>query len=91
MDVNGKRRALHLARLRRARRWLCGALAGLALAGSARAEADVPPLGSFERVRWLVGLAGPMPRLLWGSLLLIGALLLICAIYCVKAGGKHGR
>lgn len=63
----------------------------LMLAGlTARAE-DLLPLGSSERVKWFIELSGPMPKLLWVSLAIIGALLLICILYCVKAGGKNER
>lgn len=91
MKRDDRRGKLRIPSPRLALRWLCGAIIGLTFAGTACAEANVAPLGSIERVPWLVECAGPMPRLLAGSLVAIGALLLICILCCAKAGDKHGR
>ena len=57
-------------------------------AGTVHAAEAIPPLKSAKRIPWAIKCAGPMPKLLAISLVVICALIIV-SIILYKTGGGH--
>ena len=57
-------------------------------AGTAHAAESIPPLKSAKRIPWAIKCAGPMPKLLVISLVII-CVLIIISVILYKMGGGH--